>query len=68
MKRIRTYPSLVSWRTAQGWSQREAAEYLGCSQSKYAKLELQRTAPRPKVGMEISRTTGVPFESVMGAL
>jgi transcriptional regulator with XRE-family HTH domain len=67
MKRIRTYPSLKHWRAARGFSQRDAAAFLGCSQSKYAKLELNRTAPRPKVGMAISQTTGVPFEIVMGA-
>ena len=66
MKRVRTYPSLLAWRTANEMNQREAARSLGVTQALYARVELRRGAPRPKRAKAISDKTGVPFEIVMG--
>lgn len=66
MKRMKTHPTLLAWRTAKGWTQTQAAEYLGLTQSLYGKVEAHDVAPRPKRGKAISDKTGVSFESVMG--
>ena len=66
MKRVKSYPSLLAWREAHEWNQREAARALGVTQALYARVELRRGAPRPKRAKAISEKTGVPFEIVMG--
>lgn len=66
-KRIKTFASLKAWRTAQGFNQREAAAYLGVSQSLYARIEARDRVPTPTLKCKaLSDKTGVPFEIVMG--
>ncbi len=65
MKRIKTYSSLKAWRTAEGLTQREAAQLLGVRQALYARVELGQTT-RPVRAKAISDQTGVPFEILMG--
>lgn len=65
MKRIKTYASLKSWRTAAGLTQREAARLLDVPQALYARIELGQTT-RPIRAKAISDQTGVPFEILMG--
>ncbi len=65
MKRIKTYSSLKAWRTAEGLTQREAAQLLGVRQALYARVELGQTT-RPLRAKAISDQTGVPFEILMG--
>lgn len=66
MKRVKSYPSLLAWRTARRLSQREAAKILGVSQPVYAQVELGRVRPRAPRGKAMSLKTGVAFEVVMG--
>ena len=66
-KRIKIFASLHAWRTAQGFNQREAAAYLGVSQSRYARIEARERPSRPVLRCkDLSDKTGVPFEIVMG--
>lgn len=66
MNRKRIYPDLRTWRFANRFSQRQAAQHLGMSQSAYSRLENQRIAPKPRVAKDISETAGVPLESILG--
>lgn len=60
------HSSLFAWRTAQGWGQREAAEYLGITQSCYSKWERHEQAPRRYVARVVTEKTGVPLDELMG--
>jgi len=57
---------LAAWRRAQGFTQHEAADYLGISQGYYSKLELKGAAPRKKILKGLTQATGVPVEELMG--
>jgi transcriptional regulator with XRE-family HTH domain len=65
MKRITSYPTLKTWRLAEGLTQREAAGKLGLSQAQYCQIE-RGGSTRPKRGKAISQQTGVPFELLVG--
>ena len=62
---MRPYPSLKAWRTAKGWSQQEAANFLGVSQGQYSKLE-NGHPPRSKDLRDLMAKTGVPIEVLVG--
>ena len=62
-----TYPTLARWRKARTFNQRQAAEYLGLSQSFYSKLERRVTALRGSRAQIASRKTGVPIEILVVA-
>lgn len=61
-----TYPSLRAWREAHGYSQREAAEYLGLTQPRYSHLE-RGLACNKFHAFYLSQKTGVPTEVLAGA-
>jgi transcriptional regulator with XRE-family HTH domain len=62
-----TYPDLKSWREAQGFTHKQAAEFLGMSRSHYRTIELGYTSPRAVLAQQIIEKTGVPLESLSGA-
>jgi len=65
--RRKTTPlSLLAWRTQQGWSQREAAQFLEMSQTGYAKLELGQRYARTQTLARLIARTGVPVEVLAG--
>lgn len=49
-----------------GFTQHEAALYLGISQSYYCKLETKLQTPRPKILKGLTAATGVPLDELMG--
>ena len=63
----RPYPDLLEWRTAHGYSQREAAKILGLSQAYYSKLERRAQATTGKRARRIMELTGVSLEVLVGA-
>lgn len=63
----RPYPDLATWRTAKGLNQRQAAEYLGISQTYYSRLERGVQAARGQQAKAIMQKTGVPLEILVGA-
>lgn len=63
---VKPHSSLLAWRAAQGYTQQEAAQYLGISQSYYRKLEAHVQAPRPVILKRIAELTGVPVDELMG--
>jgi len=60
------HSSLKAWRRAKGFTQREAADYLGISQAYYSKLERHGQAPRKEIAKELTEKTGVPLDELMG--
>lgn len=66
MERRRIYPSLRKWRDAQGWTTREAAQYLQVSQPTYSRVEAGKQVPRREALPAWIDKTGVPLESIMG--
>lgn len=63
----RPYPDLKTWRDAQGMNQREAAKYLGISQTFYSRLERRAQAMSGKQAKDAVAKTGVPLEILVGA-
>lgn len=65
-----TYPNLRTWRMAQdsgkGWTQQQAADFLGISQPGYRAIELGHTQPRAGLAAVIVELTGVPLRSLSG--
>lgn len=49
-----------------GFSQHEAADFLGISQSYYCKLERKAQTPRKDVLKGLTERTGVPVDELMG--
>lgn len=66
LRRVKPHSSLAAWRKAQGWTQHEAAAYLGISQSYYYKLEAKVQNPRKGILKRITERTGVPVDELMG--
>lgn len=66
LRRVKPHSSLVAWRKASGFTQRQAAKYLGISQSYYYKLEAKQQQPRPRKLKTIADLTGVPVDELMG--
>lgn len=64
--RIRPHSSLAAWRRAHGFDQREAATFLGISQSYYSKLESLDQSPRRNMAKRLTEKTGVPVDALMG--
>lgn len=64
--RVRPHSSLLAWRTAQGFNQHEAADFLGISQAYYCKLERHDQTPRPKIARRLMDRTGVPLDELLG--
>ena len=67
MSPVRPYPNLELWRQAQRLSQREAAKFLGISQTYYSRLERRTQAAPGKRAKVIMDLTGVPLEVLVGA-
>lgn len=68
MKRVtRAYPDLKTWRDAQDFSQREAADFLSISQTFYSRLERRTLCAPGKRAKVIMEKTGVPLEVLVGA-
>lgn len=65
-KTIRTYRDLKSWRDAQGFSQEQAAQHLGLSQSTYSRLERGARWCYGEKAKHIMQETGVPLEVLVG--
>ncbi len=65
-KRIRPHSSLAAWRRAHGFSQHDAARFLGISQSYYSKLETHEQSPRRAMMKTLTAKTGVPVDALMG--
>lgn len=65
-KRVKAYSSLLSWRQAKGFDQRQAATFLGISQAYYSKLERREQAPRPKMARQLTDRSGVPLDEILG--
>jgi len=63
----RPYPDLATWREAMGWSQMEAATYLGISQTFYSRLERRVQSAPGKRAKELMAKTGVSLEVLVGA-
>ncbi len=66
VKRIRPFSSLKAWRRWHGFSQHEAAGFLGISQSYYSKLESLDQSPRRNMARTLTAKTGVPVDALMG--
>jgi len=66
LTRVKPHSSLAAWRKAQGFTQKEAATFLGISQSYYCKLEVKAQQPRPAILKELTQRTGVPVDELMG--
>lgn len=60
-------PDLLTWRTANGLKQIEAAKLLGISQSRYSQIE-NGLPMRGKLAKHITAVTRVPIEVLVGAL
>lgn len=66
MKRIRRYPDLKAWRTANNLSQHEAAAVLGVSQTSYSRMERGVRAIKGSAAKRIMIVTQVPLEVLAG--
>lgn len=66
LHRVKPHSSLRAWRTAQGFTQHEAAAFLGVTQSCYCKWECHERAPRRKKAKSVTEQTGVPLDELMG--
>jgi len=66
MERRRIYRTLKEWRKAQGFTSRQAAQYLRVSQGTYSRVENRKQVPRREVIETWVDQTGVPLESIMG--
>lgn len=62
----RVYPNLTAWRTKLNLNQREAAQLLGMSQSKYSRIERGLHTPVRAIAKRIIAKTGVPLEVLVG--
>lgn len=62
----RAYPDLATWREAEHINQREAAERLGFSQSKYGRLERGVLTVVGAEAETVMAKTGVPLEVLVG--
>lgn len=65
-KQVRPHSSLRAWRRWHGFSQHDAADYLGISQSYYSKLETHEQSPRRTMMQHLTAKTGVPVDALMG--
>lgn len=65
---VRSYPNLRLWRNDRKWSQQEAAEYLGISQTAYSRLERGVVATSGRRAKVIRDKTGVPLDVLVGAV
>lgn len=65
-QRVKPHSSLAAWRRAQGYTQRQAADFLGVSQAYYSKLERHDQAPRRDVAKRLTERTGVPLDELLG--
>ncbi len=66
-KRIKPHSSLLAWRMAKGFkNQREAAKFLGISQSYLSNLERHSQSPRRDIAKMLTAKTGVPVDALMG--
>lgn len=65
-ERVRPMPSLKAWRKAKGFTQDEAATFLGIGQAYYSKLERKEQTPRPQMLRRLTDATGVPIEELLG--
>lgn len=65
--KLRSYPNLSLWRNDRGWSQDQAAEYLGITQSQYSKWERGTSYPRGQKAKALHHKTGVPIVILLGA-
>lgn len=63
---IQPHSSLAAWRRAQGFTQVEAAAYLGLSQAFYSKLERHDQVGRKATLKMLTEATGVPLDILMG--
>lgn len=63
----RPYPDLLTWRRAQALNQRDAAKFLGVSQTLYSRWERRVQHLRGRQAGPIMRRTGVPLEILVGA-
>jgi len=61
------YRTLKLWREDRGWSQVEAAEYLGMTQSMYSRLERGTHPAWGKRAKVVHEKTGVPVDVLAGA-
>lgn len=64
--RVKPHSSLLAWRKAHGFTQHEAAAYLGVTQSCYCKWERHEQAPRRDLLKDVTERTGVPVDELMG--
>jgi transcriptional regulator with XRE-family HTH domain len=60
------FPSLLKWREAHGLNQREAAEVLGWSQTKYSRHERRLQFAKHAEARRLVVATRVPLEVVVG--
>lgn len=65
--KFRSYPDLATWRNDRRWSQRQAADYLGITQSKYSRLERGAGAVWGEEAKVLHLKTGVPVVVLAGA-
>jgi transcriptional regulator with XRE-family HTH domain len=60
------FPSLLVWRLSLNLNQREAAQVLGMTQSKYSRLERRISTTKGAEAKHIIDRTGVPLEVLAG--
>lgn len=63
----RSYPDLLTWRSAEHLTQLQAAELLNISLTYYSRLERGVQVARGKRAKTIMAITGVPLEILVGA-
>lgn len=63
----RSYPDLKTWRKAKEMSQREAADFLGISQTTYTRLERRIRFVKGRAAAALQDKTNVPLEVLVGA-
>jgi transcriptional regulator with XRE-family HTH domain len=63
---VKRHDSLAAWRRSHGWNQRQAAGFLGISQTYYSRLERYQQAPRRALAKSLTTQTGVSLADLMG--
>jgi DNA-binding XRE family transcriptional regulator len=58
--------TLKGWRLLHGLNQRDAARYLGLSQTTYGRLEMGTRFPRPGAAKRLMVLTGLSLATLMG--
>jgi DNA-binding XRE family transcriptional regulator len=65
--KFRSYPDLATWRNDRKWTQQEAADFLGITQSKYSRLERGIGCAWGEEAKVLHERTGVPVAVLAGA-